>query len=132
MTKYWPNVKASEGTPEYDDFWEHEWAKHGTCSGLSQKAYFNATLALIQKYGTPLVYQDAVGSTISASTLRNAFGGAPYASLQCTSTKYVNGVYWCFDRDPVTAQPGKQIACPSDVQKEDTCTVATLNVQAFP
>jgi ribonuclease I len=29
MTEYWPNVQQAEGTSEYDDFWDHEWTKHG-------------------------------------------------------------------------------------------------------
>jgi ribonuclease T2 len=131
MTEYWPNVKAYENTTAYDDFWDHEWTKHGTCSGLDQFTYFNTTISLLQQYGTPQVFQDAVGSTMAASTLRDAFGGPTYASLQCTSTKFINGVYWCFERDAVTYLPGKQIVCPSDVQKEDTCSSATLTVDSF-
>jgi len=29
MTQYWPNVQAEETSPNYDDFWQHEWDKHG-------------------------------------------------------------------------------------------------------
>ncbi len=29
MTTYWPNVHYATTDPAYDDFWEHEWTKHG-------------------------------------------------------------------------------------------------------
>lgn len=86
---------------------------------------------MIQTFGTPAIYSSAVGSTIDASTLRDAFGGDAFASLQCTSSKYVNGVYTCWDMDPVTHFPTVQIECPADVIAEDTCTVATLEVASF-
>ncbi|CAM9389524.1 unnamed protein product [Ectocarpus fasciculatus] len=131
MTTYWPDVKYAEDDPEYTEFWDHEWTKHGTCSGLSQFDYFNSTIAMIQSFGTPSIYSDAVGSTIDAGDLRDAFGGAAYASLQCDSGKYVNGVYTCWDMDSVTHLPTTQIECPSDVQDEDTCTASTLEVTSF-
>lgn len=131
MTTYWPDVKYAEDDPEYTEFWEHEWTKHGTCSGLSQINYFNATISMIESFGTPSVYSNAVGSTIDATTLRDAFGGSSFASLQCTSQKYVNGVYTCWGMDPVTNFPTNQIECPSDVVAEDTCTVETLEVSSF-
>lgn len=31
MTTYWPDVEYQETDPDYDDFWIHEWDKHGTC-----------------------------------------------------------------------------------------------------
>lgn len=38
--------------PEYNSstlrFWGHEWRVHGTCTGLSQHAYFNLTQALFR------------------------------------------------------------------------------------
>ena len=33
-----------------EKFWEHEWSKHGTCTGLSQLDYFNVTLGLLHKH----------------------------------------------------------------------------------
>jgi ribonuclease T2 len=131
LTQYWPNVKYAETDPEYTEFWAHEWEKHGTCSGLSQVQYFNSTVAMIESFGTPTIYMDAVGSTIDASALRDSFGGPNFASLQCDSSKYVNGVYTCWDMDSVTHLPTVQIECPSDVQSEDTCTVDTLEVASF-
>ncbi len=131
MTQYWPDVKYAETDPNYTEFWNHEWTKHGTCSGLSQMNYFNSTIALIKSFGTPSSFSASVGGTMTASSLRDAFGGPTFASLQCTSAQYVNGVYTCWDRDPNTGLPTQQIVCPADVQAEDTCTSSTLTVASF-
>lgn len=29
MTTYWPNAQYPTTDPAYDDFWDHEWTKHG-------------------------------------------------------------------------------------------------------
>lgn len=70
MTKYWPDVQYAETSPDYDQFWEHEWTKHGTCSGLTQLQYFQNGIDLIQKFGTPSYVTDNVGGNITAATLR--------------------------------------------------------------
>lgn len=31
-------------------FWNHEWTKHGTCSGLGQHDYFQSAINLYQNY----------------------------------------------------------------------------------
>jgi len=74
MEKHWPTLYSGSSVP----FWEHEWSKHGTCSGFGcQLDYFNSTLGLRAKY-TPL---KAFGSVVVASksraysydTIRSAF-----------------------------------------------------------
>lgn len=131
MTQYWPDVQYLVTDPEYPQFWEHEWSKHGTCSGLTQVDYFQTTIDLIKSFGTPQSLQDAAvsGSTIDATTLRNDFGGANYASLQCVSGKYLSGVYTCWKES--NGFPTTQTECPSDVLGEDTCTSSTLSIQTF-
>ena len=62
MTQYWPNVKNAEGTADYFSFYQHEWSKHGTCSGLTQPQYFNATIGLIKTFGTPEIVSNNVSS----------------------------------------------------------------------
>ena len=116
MTTYWPDVQYQESDPDYDTFWTHEWEKHGTCSGLSQYDYFNYATKLIQSFGTPSAYTQAAtnGGSIDADDLRDAFGGPTMASLQCTSGKYINGVYTCWST--VDGVPTDQVVCPSDVQ----------------
>lgn len=126
MTEYWPNVQSAVGDSDYDSFWEHEWSKHGTCTGLSQIDYFSASLALIQTFGTPASVTKAVGGTLSAATLRNDFGGASYVALQCESGSFLSGAFTCWTNEG--GKPGKQMQCAGDVQNEDTCSASTLTV----
>ena len=59
MKYYWPNVKVADNNPDYTSFWEHEWAKHGTCTGLSQKQYFQYGIELIRTFGSPTILAEA-------------------------------------------------------------------------
>ena len=131
MIQYWPDVQYAYDDPEYDQFWEHEWSKHGTCSGLSQDDYFQTAINMIKSFGTPQSFIDAAGTTgtIDAATLRNDMGGASYVSLQCLSGKYIDGAYTCWKEE--NGVPTTQTECPSDVQQEDTCTSTTLTIQSI-
>lgn len=102
-------------------FWEHEWSKHGTCSGLTQTEYFTTAIDMIKQLGTPSIYSDAVGSSMSAGDIRDAFGGSTKATILCSGS-YVTDVYTCWSRSSSTGAAGSQIVCPDDVQHEDTCT----------
>lgn len=42
LTEYWPNLLDGKGA---ESLWAHEWEKHGTCSPLKEKEYFELTLA---------------------------------------------------------------------------------------
>jgi ribonuclease T2 len=53
LEKLWPNVQKSEGSSDYESFWEHEWTKHGTCTGLSQVQYFETAMKVLTAVGTP-------------------------------------------------------------------------------
>jgi len=129
MTQYWPNVASQPGTSDYDSFWEHERTKHGTCSGLTQTAYFNATIHLIESFGTPSIVSSNVGKSVSAADIRSAFGGSTMVALQCTSGSTLTGAYSCWSQ--TNGIPQKQIVCPSDVQSEDTCTSSTTEILSF-
>lgn len=42
MKIYWPNCMNVNN----EKFWEHEWSKHGTCTGMTQEEYFNKGIEL--------------------------------------------------------------------------------------
>merc|ERR1711959_304601 len=45
LNKYWPSCDGPA-----QSFWSHEWGKHGTCSTMSQHAYFSTALNLLSQY----------------------------------------------------------------------------------
>lgn len=119
MIQYWPDVQYDVNSPSYDSFWQHEWSKHGTCSGLSQLEYFNQALDLTNRIPTPTALYKSIGHNMSASALRIGFGGTNYVALLCTN-QILNGAYTCWQQ--TNNIPSVQIACPASVVKEDTCT----------
>ena len=83
MIQYWPNVMEYPNSSSYDSFWEHEWTKHGTCTGLTQYQYFDTAVQLTNRIPTPTVLYDSIGKNMSANVLRENMGGSDYVSLQC-------------------------------------------------
>mmetsp|Transcript_46223 Transcript_46223/g.67531 ORF Transcript_46223/g.67531 Transcript_46223/m.67531 type:complete len:509 (-) Transcript_46223:292-1818(-) len=122
----WPNVKADDPqSSAYDDFWKHEWDKHGTCSGLGQRDYFSAALAAAEGLGTPgLVASAAGGTPVARAALEAAYGGKGRAAFQC-SGQYLSQVFRCLGRD------GAPTACPASTLAEDSCP-DTVHIAAFP
>ena len=129
MFTNWPNVDSLPGASDFYSFWDHEWSKHGTCSGLDQLTYFQSVINLHAKVGTPTTITNALGSSVDATTLRNSFGGATMVALQCTSGQYLNGVYTCYNQ--VNGLVTEQTVCPVSVQQEDTCTAQLIKIQQF-
>ena len=118
IIQYWPDVQYVVDSPSYDSFWQHEWTKHGTCSGLSQLDYFSQALDLTNRIPTPYILYDSIGKNVSANALRIGFGGANHVALKCTN-QILNGVYTCWEQ--INNTPSSQIECPVSVVKEDTC-----------
>ncbi|RYH04971.1 hypothetical protein EON65_45995 [archaeon] len=48
MKKYWPTCQSGSN----EDFWSHEWSKHGTCTGMSQDGYFSKALSMFSSYSS--------------------------------------------------------------------------------
>jgi ribonuclease T2 len=57
LHKSWGTLACKSRSNE--DFWEHEWSKHGACSGLTQRHYFQASLELYSKYDIAGALRDA-------------------------------------------------------------------------
>jgi ribonuclease T2 len=57
MNKDWGTLACT--STHNEDFWEHEWSKHGTCSGFTQRYYFAASLNLYHDYDITAALADA-------------------------------------------------------------------------
>ena len=71
--------------------------------------------------------------TISADKLRASMGGNGKVSLQCDRDgqlfDVLSGVFTCWSQS--NGIPQKQITCPNEVQKEDTCDTSTIIIRRF-
>ena len=47
MNMYW--MSCVNGNTN-EKFWQHEWNKHGTCSGMSQEEFFSTAISLYKEY----------------------------------------------------------------------------------
>ncbi|OQR95662.1 hypothetical protein THRCLA_07674 [Thraustotheca clavata] len=116
INQYWPDVKTDFGTT----FISNEWAKHGTCSNLSQLDYVNAAITAEKTIGTPSAISDNIGNSVAASVLRTVYG-QNMVSLVCKNS-ILSEVRTCWSKNPSTSGLGRQIACPSSVLNQDSCS----------
>ncbi|KAF4138636.1 Ribonuclease T2 family [Phytophthora infestans] len=134
LHQYWPDVKFSEASPQYADFWKHEWTRHGTCSGLKQVDYFTHAINLERNETlapTPQFVQDNAGRQVDVKNLREAFGDA---ALKCQHSKRVtmfSQVFTCWQKDANNV-PTQRRACPAHIHSEDSCGKGSVTIPAFP
>lgn len=128
MEQYWPNVKANPGDSDYDDFWMHEWTKHGTCSTLDQTTYYQTAISLIKSYGTPSVVSSNIGKSVPADDIRQGFGGSSMVILKC-SNGFLTGAYTCWTQS--SGQPDKKVDCPASTQGEDNCGSGNVLIKSL-
>jgi len=137
----WPNVKVRSGEDGYMGFWDHEWTKHGTCTGLRQDAYFKT--ALDNALATPDIVGDNYGESVKKVDLIQGFVDASSASQSSTgdaanmfvavcdhSGKYLSEVRVCLDMDD-NGFPAGVCECPTTVLNEGQCH-DDINIPVFP
>ncbi len=98
----------------------HEWAKHGTCSGLTPEDYMALAKTLKESIEIPADYRSPVkafrttpAELISAFTADNPQLSAESLAVQCSgSGRFLTELRVCFSRE------GQAIACSAEVQKD--------------
>jgi len=83
-----------------EDFWKHEWEKHGTCFG-SQISYFQRTIALFNQYKFLCTPSNAYPSSPTKECricIYNNFQSYSVMSpsqKQCPPQQFVPGIFGC-------------------------------------
>jgi ribonuclease T2 len=107
----------------------HEWKKHGTCSGLSQKDFFGLTRTLFEKVRIPARYLSPTADVettpdqlVTDFVKTNKNLNADMISVQCGRSKgnkaRLSELRICFDRDGVFRKCGEN--------EQKSCRAETL------
>ncbi|ORX47950.1 ribonuclease T2 [Hesseltinella vesiculosa] len=143
MNNVWPN---SAGTGHVDDFWSHEWGKHGTCmSSFEPKCYsnnaydgmidyFNTTVKLHKKYDIYKALRRhgvVPGHSYSTSRvqeiIKREFGMFP--DLRCnTAGEIVETWMYFFVKGPVQ----QQILVPTGNNNATNCNATLIYPFKYP
>jgi ribonuclease T2 len=98
---------------------EHQWDKHGVCSGLSPQAYFDLTRQLRARVKTPPQYQGltkplmTTGAEVERAFIAANPGLTPSMIAVTCADRRIHDVRVCFTKD------GRPRVCASDVR--DRC-----------
>ena len=102
-----------------DSLFDHEWEKHGTCSGLSPREYLALTQQIKESVTIPEAFrapQAPIRTTsdqlVQAFVQANPGFNAASFEVNCSgSGRYLTEVYVCFSRE------GSPRACGADIHK---------------
>lgn len=108
---------------------DHEWEKHGTCSGLSPDNYLALSKRLKESVAIPSRYRSPdqplrVSSTQLKQDLiaaNSTLGESSLATFCSGSGRYLQELYVCFSPD------GKAAACSSEIQSKAARSCQSAN-----
>lgn len=103
-----------------DSLADHEWEKHGTCSGLKPAAYLayskqlKESVSIPEEYRSPQApFRTTTTELIQKFTQANPGANARAFAVYCSSNgRYLKELYVCFTKD------GKPMNCSAEVQKD--------------
>jgi len=97
----------------FDHLGDHEYAEHGSCTGMGKAKYFATEIEAMKAFPTPATLTAAVGGSIALADLAAAFS-VPASSvlLSCDAHCQLEQVSLCLATDAKTPVP-----CPSNVTK---------------
>jgi len=123
LQQYWPNEQDPSGNQLSSSLWQHEWAKHGTCSGLDPDTYFRSAMKVEQIIGTLPVISQNIGGSVSRAQLESAYnngspcptGGPCMVQINCDSGSILSGVTTCWSKSL------QQMECPGSFLGTPPC-----------
>ena len=136
LERQWPNEQDPTGATLglASTLWAHEWAVHGTCSGLSQSAFLTTALHTALTLPTPSIITTHIGGSTTRDAIESAFnGGSPCVSgaacnvfLECASTNTLEGVNVCYSTQL------QRMECPAVVtQASSRCKAGSVKIAGF-
>ncbi|MBZ4334114.1 MULTISPECIES: hypothetical protein [unclassified Corallococcus] len=96
----------------------HEWPKHGSCTGMDARSYFQSTIDALQSLpgdqGTPAALANNIGGSVALENLRAAFGQSDSVAFACDADCNLTEVGVCFSVD-AQRRPSEPMTCPRNV-----------------
>jgi ribonuclease T2 len=129
LNTLWPNI-ISTGKGDESYLWQHEWDKHGTCSGLSQRDYFSQILKAQVEYVTPEFVKNNIGKETDSPKLFESYEGNKKVLLLCENVNMLNEIRICLSQKDGFLN--ERIECPENIQNQSTCTQSTTIINAWP
>ena len=109
---------------------DHEWPKHGSCTGLDSKTYFQAAIDALKglpgDQGTPDLMRQNIGGSVSRTDLAAAFGQADAVMFSCTADCTLKQVEVCLGLDQNNVPTGLT-TCPDTARKAPYTNSCELN-----